>query len=39
VNSVHACFCKRSTNLFIDHASESSLVPAGFLPAQFLQKT
>ena len=31
--------CQRAAILFIYHARESSLVPAGFLAAQFCQKT
>ena len=35
----HAIFFTRWANLFIYQARESSLVPAGFLTVQFLQKT
>ena len=31
--------CTEASNLFFNQTRESSLVPAGFLTAQFLQKT
>ena len=39
IYNLHTAHCTLHTNLFIYQARESSLVPPGFLIAQFLQKT